>query len=1442
MAKPVTFRHHTGLIAFLVLAVVASAAGVGAGVLTKTYFRTDRVIRDGQEALTRAGEDFSFDGNLSEEQRSYDWIKDKKYEASVYGYDQTRQSYFPIDGLAEVNEEGDGLRILGVGKGMVRLTNTVFSDLRVEIPFDSKFDSEDTAVLLKSSGYDIYDDGFVLKDEFHKVDHFDADASFSRLTFADYHYFPNLRALSIQSSTFALPTDIENMPGQLHVYVPKASYLDYRLSPYWASRAESIFVLKQNKNNVSVILNKNGGEFQHDDGKEFLSLELPRGGTIDFDGKYPIHRIGANFQGWKDDVVGNPYDSSTPIEGDIHLSATWDLIRYQIRFHYDNADGQTPETLVTTYAFWGDTIQTLGGQGETHGDFALIGWSTDKTSRVPDFDLGETLPGSFLYPQKEEYDLYAFWVYPETEVLLMAKEPQSLGPIRYNGAKEIRYKSIPIGDGRFAGYSFDSSATKVDVEEGQTLQNVYTRSVFDDPTLRLYPVFAKEYFTMTYESLGKVVATDEGCADFNPIALPRPGSHGLTDASLTKEGHRFVGWLDPETDVVYAKEEDEGQYPDYLHVLYSEDLTFASFGGEGLEEVRLQAYYLPNRFEVSFSGSLDPTETAFDSLEATYGWDAPLSGEMGKRGHVLSALSTPKGTDVLGQVDMNDDRFLSEGIQTLYREIRDDKGWSDNGFQSDSASIVLSPIWIREHYEITFDMAENQGKIPGPTAQTIEYGEKVSEPSFPVIGQVYNGYTFGGWNLGEEPFDFETILASDAVLRAVWYQNDIPVSFVLNPGDSYAAFDASNASLFITQLVKTGESPIVAEDPAADGYAFLGWYLDPAYGEEDKVDALSSLSIHEPTTLYAKWEAKTFTVTYHAEGHGDVAQQSWSQELTYPSHALSSLPSKVGEPDYSFGGWFRYQGEAKVLYDPSQYVTEDLELYAVWNQATYEIRVRDYSGPGTATQVLSGYHYQEEVAMPDLPKPEGYHLIGFLEAQSGEEVGFPYSMPAKHVDLTAVWELDAHVVTFHYGDGRDDVVKETVYGSLVSAPSGTVSGRTFVGWYLEPTFQTKFDPLADVVKADLDLYARWTVKVSFSDNKNEHSSTVANVTVDYGSKIASYPTSPTEYGFTFMGWYRVSGSSLIALDKSYVFKEDTQVRARWSLATFYVNFDLDGGSGATRSGYYEYKSLVQNPGTPTKSGCDFLGWYNGDSKWNFSSDRVTMAMTLKAHWDSGCLVNGTQVLMADGSSKAVEDLVPGDVVMTFDHAQGQYVSGAILANAVTHARLTEVAYLRFDDDTEVGVVGRHAFYDLDLRTYVYFNKENAADYVGHRFAAYGGFVTLVETRIQEDEVGYSSPVVAGTFNFLANGLLSVADGIEAFVHCFEYGEDMRFDEEAMARDIALYGLVAYEEVAEYYPYDLYEAFNVRYLNVILGKGLTTFEEIQVLYAVYYGLLQQRLNA
>jgi hypothetical protein len=81
------------------------------------------------------------------------------------------------------------------------------------------------------------------------------------------------------------------------------------------------------------------------------------------------------------------------------------------------------------------------------------------------------------------------------------------------------------------------------------------------------------------------------------------------------------------------------------------------------------------------------------------------------------------------------------------------------------------------------------------------------------------------------------------------------------------------------------------------------------------------------------------------------------------------------------------------------------------------------------------------------------------------------------------------------------------------------------------------------------------------------------------------------------------------------------VYAKWTINTYTVSFNSNGGSAVGSINNVNHGSTISAPGAPTKTGTvknDFRGWYKETAltnQWNFASDTVTSNTTLYAKWD-----------------------------------------------------------------------------------------------------------------------------------------------------------------------------------------------------------------------------------
>ena len=186
-------------------------------------------------------------------------------------------------------------------------------------------------------------------------------------------------------------------------------------------------------------------------------------------------------------------------------------------------------------------------------------------------------------------------------------------------------------------------------------------------------------------------------------------------------------------------------------------------------------------------------------------------------------------------------------------------------------------------------------------------------------------------------------------------------------GLTLLACDSSEQSGYSVAFEANGGSAVeslsgvteVAEAPSSvrTGYTLEGWYLASDLSGEA---VTFPLTVTADTTLYAKWSANTYTVSFdYTTADGGIGESSI--EVAFGS-ALGTLPAPTMTGN-TFAGW--YDGDTLYTAD-SLMPAGDLELSAVFAANTYRLTF-DTTVEGLAVEDVS---VTFAAAVPALPAPE----------------------------------------------------------------------------------------------------------------------------------------------------------------------------------------------------------------------------------------------------------------------------------------------------------------------------------------------------------------------------------------------------------------------------------------------------------------------------------------
>lgn len=183
------------------------------------------------------------------------------------------------------------------------------------------------------------------------------------------------------------------------------------------------------------------------------------------------------------------------------------------------------------------------------------------------------------------------------------------------------------------------------------------------------------------------------------------------------------------------------------------------------------------------------------------------------------------------------------------------------------------------------------------------------------------------------------------------------------------------------------------------GYSFKGWYTDATFTELFSLDGVDAMMPSYNITLYAKWEALSYTIHFDANG-GTVSPATMS---ALSDVSIGSLPTPT-RTYYTFNGWFtEAQGGTQITSNSKFARTKDLTLYAHWTLNSFVVTF-DANGGSVSTKTLRAYCGQALGTLP-MPTRDYYTFDGWFTAiQGGSKVtnASTYAT-AKDITVYAHW-------------------------------------------------------------------------------------------------------------------------------------------------------------------------------------------------------------------------------------------------------------------------------------------------------------------------------------------------------------------------------------------------------------------------------------------------------
>ena len=302
---------------------------------------------------------------------------------------------------------------------------------------------------------------------------------------------------------------------------------------------------------------------------------------------------------------------------------------------------------------------------------------------------------------------------------------------------------------------------------------------------------------------GSVHVTEEYTVTFNAYGgFPMPdeqhvksGEKAVLPAEPTLKGHTFAFW--------YLGDDEE-------------NATAYDFDTPVTGDITLTAKWNINKYTVTFN-SYGGTPVP-PAQEVEYGLTATKPDDPTLKGHTFAFW-------YLGEDEENATAYDFDTPVT--------------------GDITLTAKWNINKYTVTFN---SYGGTPVPPAQEVEYGLTATEPA---TAPTKTGYTFDGWYLGDEKYDFSDAVEQNITLYANWEKNIYTVTYTDG---------VDGEEVFADQTYRVpfeDTTPAFKGNPTRDGYVFDGW--KPAFSD----------TVTGNVTYVAQWTARTdlsYTVHYYLKG------------------------------------------------------------------------------------------------------------------------------------------------------------------------------------------------------------------------------------------------------------------------------------------------------------------------------------------------------------------------------------------------------------------------------------------------------------------------------------------------------------------------------------------------------------------------------------------------
>lgn len=753
--------------------------------------------------------------------------------------------------------------------------------------------------------------------------------------------------------------------------------------------------------------------------------------------------------------------------------------------------------------------------------------------------------------------------------------------------------------------------------------------------------------------------------------------------SLVRAGYTYAGWnsaangsgTDYATGATYSTDANLSLFAKWTSLTYT--VTFDKQGGTGgstsviaSSGSAMPAATAPTRTGYTFGGyfaqvSGGGTQYYTAAMASATNWNLTVNA-------TLYALWTANSYTVafdanLGVAASPTSKSVSFGSAYGTLATTSRTGFTFNGwFTAASGGALVSTVTIvttaSNHtlyaqwtavptYAISYNGNSNTGGAV-PASQTKTQG--VSLTLATNSGNlVRTGYTFVGWNTaaagnGTDYAAGGTYTADVAVvLYAKWAINTYVVSYNANGATSGTA-PGNQSKTHDIALVLSGNTGSLTRT----GYTFAGWNT-VANGTGQDYAAGGSYIVNSAVTLFAKWTANTYTVTYDGNSSTGGTVPSNQTKTHDIALTLATNTGNLVRTGFTFVGWNTSTNGTGTNYAVGASYTGNasLTLYAKWVLDTYTVTYNGNSSTGGSVPSFQTKNHDEPLTLATNSGGlvrTGYSFAGWNTNTGGDGTNYAEGAPYlgnANLTLYAKWTINTYVVSYNAnsatsGTAPPDQAKTYNVSLNLATNTGNLArtGYTFSGWNTTADGSGVSYAVGAAYIADeaLTLYAKWTPDiyvVSYNSNAATSGIVPANQTKVHDLKLtlSGNVGSLSMEGFIFTGWNTAANGSGTdyAGGSFYEGNAGLTLFAKWAANTYTIVYNGNGstsGSAPVDASSYVHNGSVTvfGVGSLSRIPYTFAGWnvaangsgiaYNPGNTFSIRNNT-----TLYAQWNPGPL-------------------------------------------------------------------------------------------------------------------------------------------------------------------------------------------------------------------------------